>query len=104
MQHGRSMVMNITISDKAATWFQNELDLSEGGFIRFFARYGGASPVQQGFSLGMSNEEPDTTIGPSKVVNGITYYILEKDLWYFDGHDLQVELNEDAQEPEYKYL
>ncbi|MCM3584435.1 HesB/YadR/YfhF family protein [Mesobacillus maritimus] len=95
--------MNITISDEAITWFQQELDLKKDGFVRFFAKYGGASPVQQGFSLGMSKEEPEGDIGAKTLINGITYYVLDKDLWYFDGHNLSVGYNANVDEPEYKY-
>ena len=94
--------MNIGISDKAAAWFEEEMSLQKGDYLRFFARYGGCSTVQQGFSLGISNEEP-IHIGTSAEKNGIVYYIEEKDLWYFDNHDLFVDFNVKMQEPEYKY-
>jgi uncharacterized protein YneR len=95
--------MEIKISDQAAAWYEREMHIKEGGFVRFFARYGGSSPIQQGFSLGLSLEEPESDIGAESKKNGITYYILEKDLWYFDGHDLQAEFNENAGEPDYQY-
>jgi uncharacterized protein YneR len=95
--------MEISISNQASEWFQTEMDLREGSFVRFFARYGGASPVQQGFSLGISTEEPEAEIGAKTGKSGITYYILEKDLWYFDGHNLGVEFNEEVGELEYQY-
>ena len=96
--------MNLKISDKALAWYKSEMDLSEGGYLRFYARYGGASPVQQGFSLGISMEEPEAAVSVKEEQDGITFYILEKDLWFFDGHDLQVGYNESAAEPEYQYL
>jgi uncharacterized protein YneR len=95
--------MEIKISDQAAEWYVEEMDIKEGSFVRFFARYGGCSTVQKGFSLGISLEEPEAGIGAEIKKNGITYYILEKDLWYFDGHDLEVEFNQNAGEPEYLY-
>lgn len=95
--------MRIHISDEAASWFEDEMVLNEGDFIRFFARYGGCSTVQQGFSLGISKEEP-VNPGTEITKNGITYYIEEKDIWYFDQHDLHVEYNDKAREPEYKYI
>jgi uncharacterized protein YneR len=95
--------MEIKISDQAAAWYEQEMDIKEGSFVRFFARYGGASPIQQGFSLGLSLEEPQSDVGAESQKNGITYYILEKDQWYFDGHDLKVEFNEKAGEPDYQY-
>jgi uncharacterized protein YneR len=94
--------MNIHIEDQAAQWYQEEMLLNKGDFVRFFARYGGCSTVQQGFSLGVSNEQPHDA-GVQTEKNGITYFIEEKDLWYFDNHDLFVTFNEKAQEPEFKY-
>ncbi|MEH6941747.1 HesB/YadR/YfhF family protein [Bacillus sp. JJ722] len=92
--------MNIHISDEAAQWYERELDLSKGDNVRFFARYGGVSTVQSGFSLGIQIEEP-MTIGSSIEKNNIQYYIEERDLWYFDGRDLYVNYNAKQDEPEY---
>lgn len=94
--------MKIQVSDQAANWYNSELLLNKGDYVRFFARYGGCSTVQQGFSLGISNEHPmNAAVSVSK--DGITYYIEEKDLWYFDGNDLIVDFNENANEPDYRY-
>lgn len=95
--------MKITIMDEAAVWYEEEMELSTGGYLRFFVRYGGFSTVQEGFSLGVSKEEPDH-IGVKTEKNGITYYIEEKDIWYFDGHDLIVDLHPVAKEPELKFV
>ncbi|KAB2329742.1 hypothetical protein F7731_21600 [Cytobacillus depressus] len=95
--------MKIHISNKAAAWFEEEMFLNKGDYVRFFARYGGCSTVQQGFSLGIAKDEP-VIAGAETIKNGITYYIEEKDLWYFDNHDLHVEFNEMAKEPDYKYI
>ncbi|EIJ77989.1 hypothetical protein PB1_10484 [Bacillus methanolicus PB1] len=94
--------MKIQISDKAAAWYKDEMLLKEGDFVRFFARYGGCSTVQQGFSLGVSNEEPND-IGAETKKEGITFYIEEKDLWYFDENDLLVDFNYKLGEPEFHY-
>ncbi|MCE4047879.1 MULTISPECIES: HesB/YadR/YfhF family protein [Bacillaceae] len=94
--------MKIVVSDKAAEWYKDEMLLNEGDYVRFFARYGGCSTVQQGFSLGISNEKPvNSAVSTEK--DGIRYYIEEKDLWYFDNNDLYANFNEAAQEPEYHY-
>lgn len=94
--------MKIVVSDKAAAWYKDEMLLNEGDYVRFFARYGGCSTVQQGFSLGISNEKPvNSAVSTEK--DGIRYYIEEKDLWYFDNNDLYANFNEAAQEPEYHY-
>jgi uncharacterized protein YneR len=94
--------LKIVINDQAANWYKEEMGLNTGDYVRFFARYGGHSTVQQGFSLGISNEEP-LDAGISTTKDGITYYIEQKDLWYFDNHHLYVEFNEKAKEPEFKY-
>ncbi|WP_419887385.1 HesB/YadR/YfhF family protein [Neobacillus niacini] len=90
--------MNIQISSAAAAWYKQELNLKTGEFVRFYVRYGGFSPVQKGFSLGISSDEPND-IGAKTTQDGITFYVEEKDLWYFDDHDLIVDLHEKYEEP-----
>jgi uncharacterized protein YneR len=94
--------MNIFVNDRAADWYKEEMLLNKGDYIRFFARYGGCSTVQQGFSLGVSSEVPHQ-IGFEVVKDDIHYYIEEKDLWYFDGKDLYVDFNEQVNEPVFRY-
>jgi len=99
---GMKTTLNLTISNEAFQWYQNEMDLRDGDFVRFFVRYGGSNKIQPGFSLGISTEEP-FDIGTKTTINGITYYIEEKDLWYFDGHDLSIDFNQAIDEPEFHY-
>jgi uncharacterized protein YneR len=94
--------MNIIVNDRAADWYKEEMLLNKGDYVRFFARYGGCSTVQQGFSLGVSSEVPHQ-IGFEVVKNDIHYYIEEKDLWYFDGKDLYIDFNEQVNEPVFRY-
>ncbi len=93
--------MNLYISDQAAAWYEEEMELKSGDFVRFFVRYGGHSTVQQGFSLGISNDKP-VDMAIHTVKNGVIYYVEEKDLWYFDQHDFYIDYNEQTLEPEYK--
>ncbi|MDR7078294.1 uncharacterized protein YneR [Neobacillus niacini] len=94
--------MNIQISSEAAAWYKRELNLKTGDFVRFYVRYGGCSTVQSGFSLGLSSEEP-VDMGVSATEDGITYYIEEKDLWYFDDHDLIIDYLAKYDEPILEY-
>ena len=94
--------MKISVNDEAVKWYQDEMGLKAGDFIRYYARYGGSTKVQQGFSIGISTEEP-IDIGTETTKSGITFYIEEKDLWYFDGHDLLVEFNTKISEPEFHF-
>lgn len=94
--------MEIKLTDRAAEWFESELFLHTGDFVRFYVRYGGSSPIQQGFSLGVNKEEPmDPGIEMNK--NGITYFIETRDIWYFDEYDLHVDYDEKQDEPIYEY-
>lgn len=93
--------MKIHISNEAADWYKDELYLKQGDFVRFFARYGGISTVQQGFSLGLSTEKPED-IGAQQVIDGVTFFIEDKDIWYFDDKDLYIDFNAEDAEPEFR--
>lgn len=95
--------MNIRISNEAAQWFIEEMDVETGDSIRFFARYGGSSPLHEGFSLGVIREQPDEA-AVETILNGVRYYVETRDLWYFDGHDLHVDVNRDLEELQYDYV
>ncbi|MRX70718.1 hypothetical protein GJU40_00855 [Bacillus lacus] len=94
--------MDILVDQKAAQWYKKEMHLKERAHLRFFARYGGCSTVQQGFSLGVQNENP-VNAGVSREQHGITFFIEESDLWYFDNNDLVVNFDEEADEPSFSY-
>lgn len=95
--------MKIKITDKAMRWFKEEMDAKTGDYIRFFARYGGCSTVQSGFSLGVSKEVPNL-IGEKHEQAEITFYIEESDLWYFGENDLIVDCSlEDESELTFTY-
>ncbi len=96
--------MKIVISREVLKWFKEEMGLKKGDYVKFHARYGGESPFHQGFSLGISNHEPHTKISASTEKEGIVFYVLEEDLWFFDGHDLKVDINEKSGELEFKYM
>ncbi len=95
--------MKIEVNNQAQTWFKEEMNASTGDFIRFYVRYGGSSPIQTGFSLGATKEEP---IEPAVTATyeGIHFFIEERDVWYFDEHDLKVEFDDKLHEPAYRYI
>ncbi|MCY7891407.1 hypothetical protein MOB38_20680, partial [Bacillus spizizenii] len=41
--------------------------------------------------------------GATAEAGGITFFIEESDLWYFDNHDLLVSYSADADEPVFEY-
>ncbi|PGL70258.1 HesB/YadR/YfhF family protein [Bacillus sp. AFS055030] len=85
--------MKITISEDALKWFQDEMNVKEGDTIRFFARYGGNSTINKGYSLGVTKEQP-VDIGESITIDSVVYFINETDLWYFKDYNLSVIVNE----------
>lgn len=95
--------MNITLTDEALQWFKQEMEVESGDTIRFYARYGGSSPFHEGFSLGMTREEP-IEIGVKTVIDDVTYYIDEKDLWFFNDHNLNVDVDATNDELKYEYI
>lgn len=95
--------MNIVISDNALAWFQEEMEAVSGEYIKFFARYGGSSPLHDGFSMGITKELPDETAAVSEI-RGIRFYVEERDLWFFDGHDLHVDVDTARNELSFRYV
>jgi uncharacterized protein YneR len=95
-------MMNINMSEKAFAWYKDELQLQKGDHVRFFVRYGGCSTVQKGFSLGVHKEEP-IDAGAIFEKEGITFFIEERDLWYFDGRNLHIDFDDKLNEPIFIY-
>lgn len=94
--------MKITLSEDAAKWYEQELALKKGDYVRFFVRYGGNSTIQTGFSLGIQIDEP-ISVGTAITFNGINYYIEETDLWYFDSKELHIQMDQALNEPVFSY-
>lgn len=96
------LTMKITLTPEALAWFKDDMIVEKGDYVRFFVRYGGCSTVQKGFSLGVEKQKP-IQIGSQIEEDGIIFYVEEEDLWYFDGHDLEVDFNKEYDEPVFKY-
>ena len=94
--------MKITIDEKSAQWYKEELELEKGDCLRFFPRYGGYSPIQSGFSLGI-NKEDEKQASVKLEQDGIIYFVNEDDVWYFDGHDLHITYDDRKAEPAFSY-
>lgn len=94
--------MEIKLSEKAINWFKQEMEAEKGDFIRFYARYGGSSPFHEGFSLGMTREQPHE-IGIETIVEDIHFYIEKSDEWFFNDHHLVVDADNSSDELSYSY-
>ncbi|MFT4412817.1 HesB/YadR/YfhF family protein [Fredinandcohnia humi] len=95
--------MDLEISSSAITWFKDEIGVKEGEKVRFYPKFYGSSPMQEGYSLGFSKDDEPIQIHVSKEVDGILFYVEEDDIWFFNDHDLHVEYHEETDELEYKY-
>jgi uncharacterized protein YneR len=95
--------MEIKISNQAQKWFKEEIGLEKGVPVKFYVQMYGNSPVQKGYSLAFTKEDPiHNYIGTE--VDGILFFVEEPDLWFFDGHDLLVDYDEKLDEIVYKYV
>ncbi|PWU70159.1 MULTISPECIES: HesB/YadR/YfhF family protein [Gracilibacillus] len=95
--------MEIKISDDALNWFKEEVELTEGDTVKFQAKYGGSSPIHEGFSLAFQvKEEPVEPISQVEK-DGITFFIDTTDAWYFEGYHLLVNYDAELDEVVYDY-
>lgn len=95
--------MKIVLSDEAIHWFKDEMDVTPGEHIQFFARYGGNSPLHEGFTLGVRKEEPDE-LEVMVEKDGVHYYIERRDVWFFAEHDLHVDVDPALHELSFSYV
>lgn len=95
--------MKLDISKEAASWYKKELDIEEPTNLRFFVRYGGFSGNVPGFSLGVAIDTPENKHA-SNLLDEITFFIEETDVWYFENSNLQITMDKGLSEPEFKYV
>jgi uncharacterized protein YneR len=96
------MKMKIEVTDYALHWFNEEMEAKKGDTFRFFVKYGGDSPVQSGFSLGVTKETAQD-VAASLDKDGLTFFIEDKDIWFFDQHDLKVDINQEVGDLNFSY-
>jgi uncharacterized protein YneR len=94
--------MKISISNVAIDWFKEEMGLTNGDYLKFFAKIYGSSPVQDSYALGFAKEDP-IDMSASTEVDGIIFFVEVTDEWFFNGHDLHVDYNEKKDELEFSY-
>jgi len=96
--------MKIVISERALLWFKEEVGLKEGSGVKFYPQAYGTSPVQENFALGFTIDHDSREAAVRTVSEGITFFIEESALWFFNDHDFYIEYNEANDELEYKYI
>lgn len=95
--------MKITISNKALNWFKDEVELGNGDKVKFYAQIYGTSPVQENFALGFTVDNEPVDMAVKTEMDGFSFYIEGTDLWFFNGHNLHVDYNDQKDELEYSY-
>lgn len=99
---GRCIHLKIVLTEEANMWFKEEMNVVSGEAIRFYAKYGGSSPLHDGFSLGVTKQQPDEAIVET-TQDGVLYYIESQDEWFFTDHDLHVTIDTDLEELHFAY-
>ncbi|MFC6180903.1 HesB/YadR/YfhF family protein [Lactiplantibacillus daowaiensis] len=95
--------MKITITAAASQWFHEEMGVTTGNGVRFFGKTYGKTAVHSGFSIGvMRDDEPHRPIA-STTVDDVTYYVNDRDEWFFKGYDLTVDYDAVNDGPKYDY-
>ncbi|WP_077623637.1 HesB/YadR/YfhF family protein [Sediminibacillus massiliensis] len=94
--------MKFSITKPAAQWYINEMDLTNGDYVRFFARYGGHGDIHRGFSLAVSLDEPNDPAFQAEVL-GVTFFVEQSDAWYFNDYDFHIKYKRKYDEIEYVF-
>ncbi len=89
--------MKLTITEEAANWFIEELNLNKGDSIKFFGKVYGP---HGGFSIAMDKVEPSRPFH-TEVVKGINFYVEKNDAWSLDNAILSINFNEELKELDY---
>ncbi|API88176.1 iron-sulfur cluster biosynthesis protein [Marinilactibacillus sp. 15R] len=95
--------MKIDVTERAVKWFEDELALEKGDSVRFFGKTYGNTEVHEGFSIGMSVDQPDSEPLAQKEVNEVTYFAGKEDEWFFSGYNLEIDLDTKLEEPVYHF-
>lgn len=97
--------MDITLTDKAIHWFENDFPLNEGEAVRFFGKTYGKTEVHDGFSLGLEMDNPGNYDDVMAITeeNGRQYFTTKEDDWFFSGYNLKIDLNDELNEPSYHF-
>ncbi len=92
----------MSITQPAAKWYIDELDLQQGDCVRFFVRYGGFGGIHKGFSLGIAISKPQDPSLQTEA-SGVTFFVENSDQWYFDGYNFHIKYSRKYDEVNYQF-
>lgn len=93
--------MELQVTDQAAQWYKEELQIETDINIRLYIRFGEGG-YMPGFSIGIRKDSP-VDILTSERVDSIFFYIEESDGWYFSDTNLSIEFDLKRDEPYFYY-
>lgn len=97
--------MRLTISPAAYKWYVDELNLKPGMGVKYVGKVYGKTPVHEGMSLGiMKTFDKPTDVFAEVVIDDRYFWVSNQDRWFFGEYDLDVQFNDELEEPEYVYL
>ena len=97
--------MEIKLTERASTWFEENFPLEEGEAVRFFGKTYGETNVHEGFSIGVQVDSPENHEGilGSTEINNRQYFTTIRDVWFFEEYDLEIDIGEQYKEPTYYF-
>jgi uncharacterized protein YneR len=102
-KHEEGIKLKLAVTPATIAYFKKEWGFEDGDFVRIFTRYGGSSTIHEGFSLGITKEQPKD-IALSVVEEGITFFIEDEDIWYLNNYNLTIDFNADNEEVIFNFL
>lgn len=96
--------MELTITPAAQQYFTQEMGLTTGNHVRFHSRVYGKTEIHEGFSVGLTIEEPNGKVIAEDTQDGIHYYIEADDDWFFNGYDFKVDFSPEDENFIYKFI
>lgn len=97
--------MEIKVNAQAEQWFHEQVGLPEGQSpsIRFKSKLYGSSPLHEMLALIFEVTDPVDPVAQFTGENGWVFFVEKEDAWFFEGHNLIVEYDEELDEPIYAY-
>lgn len=96
--------MNISLTEAAMKFFKDEMGLGEGQSVRFTSKAYGKTEVHEGLSVALRVEEPHDELLGENTVGGIRFFTDKNDDWFFNGYDLEVDFDEEEEQPIYHFI
>lgn len=87
--------MSLSVTQSAANWFIEEMDVTSGDHVQFFVKlYGGIPTPLPDYYLGVQVGK-DSRVGIKAELNGIIFYLKSEDSWFLENQKLTVDVVND---------